>query len=272
MKPTRLGVVGYLNAWPLAHGLEDHPDQVRLRFDEPSQCARLLHENAIDIGLIPSIEYLRRTDYTIVPDLAVTSNGAAASVALFSPKPISAIRSIALDSSSKTSATLLKILCARWFEIQPEFVTVAPEMPAMLDRCDAALLIGDRALFTDHEAMGLDKIDLGEQWLAMTGLPFVYAFWAGREEAITPDIVTLLHDARDRGVSSLEQIARKFAGGDERRVDVAFRYLRDNLKYRFGDAERAGVEKFFDAAAELGIVPANGQIRFYEPRAREVER
>lgn len=106
------------------------------------------------------------------------------SVALYTPRQVRDIRSIALDSSSRTAAALLRILCAQRFGIEPEFVTMRPDLPAMLDRCDAALLIGGAALFVEHGA--IDKIDLGEAWTAMTGLPFVWC----SQSTILPSGVT----------------------------------------------------------------------------------
>src|SRR5260370_3516804 len=205
MTPVRLGAVGYLNARPLVFGLE-RSTRFSLRFDVPSQCAALLHAGAIDVGLIPSIEYLRG-EYRVVPDLAIVSRGPVASVALYTTRPISDVRSIALDTSSRTSIALVRVLCARLFGIQPAIEAHEPDLEAMLDRHDAALIIGDSALLIDHrkarpsgaETPGpvekleqVEKIDLGEAWTGMTGLPFVYAFWAGRAGALAPDGVAVL--------------------------------------------------------------------------------
>src|SRR4029450_7515510 len=184
--PIRLGAVSYLNTGPLVDGLELQPERFEIRFDVPSRCATLLHEHQVDLGLIPSIEYLHGADYRIVPGVAIASSGPVASVALYSPLEIADIKTIALDISSRTRVALLKVLCARWFEIHPAFVPMAPDLSEMLKACDAALVIGDNALFTEHEALGLNKIDLGEEWAGMTGLPFVYAFWAGRPGAGAP--------------------------------------------------------------------------------------
>src|SRR5436305_13630105 len=118
-EPIRLGAVSYLNTGPLVYGLERRPERFQIRFDVPSRCAALLHEHQVDPGLIPSIEYLHGADYHIVPGVAIVSDGPVASVALFSRKPVREIASVALYASSRTSVALLKILCARWFEIAP---------------------------------------------------------------------------------------------------------------------------------------------------------
>ena len=134
--------------------------------------------------MIPSIEYLRGEPYRIVPGAGIVSEGPVASVALFTTVPVGAIRTIAADTSSRTSNALLHVLCAERFGIDPEFRPMRPDPAVMLRQCDAALLIGDPALFLDHEALGATKIDLGQEWTGMTGLPFVWAFWAGRRDAI----------------------------------------------------------------------------------------
>ena len=160
MRRVRLGAVGYLNARPLVYGL-DRRDGFTVRYDRPAICAALLHDNSIDIGLIPSIEYLAKSEYALVPGVAVTSDGPVASVALFSKVPVEAIRSIALDSSSRTSVALLRVLCNRRFEIDPAFVTRPPALQAMLREADAALIIGDEALFVGGDGQrghGVDSI------------------------------------------------------------------------------------------------------------------
>jgi len=261
--PIRLGAVSYLNTGPLVEGLDQTPGQFQIRFDVPSRCAALLHEHQVDLGLIPSIEYLHNPDYRIVPGVAIVSDGPVASVALFSKKPVREVESIAIDVSSRTSVALLRILCARWFEIQPEFRPMAPDLTAMLESSDAALIIGDNALFADHEALGLDKVDLAEEWVGMTGLPFVFAFWAGRAGAAGSDDVAALNEARDRGLANPEAVAAHYFPGDRGKVARGAEYLRENVKYDFGEREQAGLRMFYTLAASHGLVPAAGELRFF---------
>src|SRR5712671_6745246 len=161
MSMVRLGAVGYLNARPLVFGLNRSP-HFSLRFDVPARCATLLHGGGIDLGLIPSIEYLRGpaeagrqrdAGYRIVPGLAIASRGAVASVTLYTTRPIADVRSIAMDTSSRTSVALARVLCARAFRIQPEILAHHPDLEAMLAEADAALIIGDNALFVDVETI-----------------------------------------------------------------------------------------------------------------------
>ena len=269
MSAITVSAVEYLNARPLVQGLDARTDLFSLRFDVPAKCASLLQDKSVDLGLIPSIECLRhQSEYRIVPDIAVASKGPVASVALFTDRPPTSLRSIAVDASSRTSATLLRVLCAQWFDIEPTFVTLRPDLPVMLKRCDAALLIGDAALYQDHEAMGLDKIDLGEEWQAMTSLPFVWAVWAGRDHAVTAEHLQALTAARDAGVGALDEIADRFATvRDDDNGESAARareYLHENVFYTLDEQGRAGLKKFFTAAADIEVVPPAGPLRFFE--------
>jgi chorismate dehydratase len=263
MSALRVGAVGYLNARPLVYGLDGQSGRMAVRFDLPSRCATLLHEGSIDLGLIPSIEYLRRPHYHLVPGVGVVSDGPVASVALYTAKPVSSLRRIALDSSSRTSVALVKVLAARWFGIDPEFVTAPPDLAGMIQASDAALLIGDPALLADHEALGLRKIDLGEEWTAMTGLPFVYACWTGWPGRVDARDVAALQHACAEGVAHLEEIGRSYFGDDEETGRIAVAYLRKNIKYNLGEREHAGLLKFYEMAADLDLVPANARLRFY---------
>jgi chorismate dehydratase len=310
---VQVGAVGYLNARPLVYGLERSP-RFDVRYDVPSECARLLHDDAIDIGLIPSIEYLRGGPYAIVPDLAIASRGPVASVLLYVTRPIEHVRSIAMDTSSRTSVALARVLCARLFKIQPVIDARRPDLSDMLSRCDAALIIGDNALFLDSRSvrlkpdtavatvplkpdttvaslrlqpdisvdsvrwndsaaevvpsdvggeMPLQAIDLGDAWTRMTGLPFVYAFWAGRPGVLTAEDVTTLKHARDEGIRRPDELARQYLADTPERQALGAEYLRDKIRYHFGDEERAGLEAFYRYAVEAGVVPATRELRFF---------
>ncbi|MEX2660947.1 MAG: menaquinone biosynthesis protein [Vicinamibacterales bacterium] len=261
MNQIRLGAVDYLNARPLVHGLDQRADLFSLRFDPPSRCAVLLHEHQIDVGMIPAIEYCRGPEYRIVPGMAIVSARTVASVALFTKKPVGEVRTIAADTSSRTSNALLRILCAERFGIAPEFRPMAPDPDAMLAACDAALIIGDPALFLDPAAKGVEKIDLGEHWTEMTGLPFVWAFWAGRPGVVTPEAVRALREARDAGVADADAIAVDYCGPE--RAELGRAYLKDNIQYVLGDGEIAGVRTYYELAARHGLIDAAREPLFY---------
>jgi chorismate dehydratase len=133
----------------------------------------------------------------------------------------------------------------------------------MTDRYDAALLIGDPAFDAEHEALGLRKIDLGVEWTAMTGLPFVYAAWTGRAGSITPGQVQALQAAQAEGVRSLAEIAEEYGRGDSQRQTRAAVYLRDNVRYGLGSEEAAGLQLFLDYAADLGLAPRRRPLEFF---------
>jgi chorismate dehydratase len=259
----RLGVVEYLNARPLVYGLDRQPARFHLRYDVPSRCAALLHERAIDLGTIPSIEYLRGRDYRVVPGVAIGCDGPVDSVAIFSHVPIDRVRTLALDLASRTSVALARVLCHRHFDVAPVFRPMAQDPAAMLAACDAAVVIGDAALLFDHDAAGVLKIDLGEAWRDCTGLPFVFAFWAGWPDAVTGDDVLELQAARDAAMADPHGVASAFFGGDAVLAARGARYLRDNVKYGFSDRQLEGVERFFREAAALDLVPAPRGLRFY---------
>jgi len=280
MMPVRLGAVSYLNARPLVHGLERQP-RFDLRYDVPSECAALLHAHRIDVGLIPSIEYLRGPQpYLFVPGPAVTSRGPVASVAIYTRVEPRDIKTIAMDTSSRTSVALATVMARRAFGLTPESVPMAPDLEAMLARADAALIIGDVALFLDHTRVRLEpdptaalairnlpsaiqKIDLGSLWTDFTGLPFVYAVWAGWPDALTPDDVALLRHARDEGVADSDSVAHAYYPDDPGREAVARRYLRDNIRYVLGEEELEGLRTFYRYAAEEGLVSGAQELRFY---------
>ena len=136
-------------------------------------------------------------------------------------------------------------------------------MPAtMLQRCDAALLIGDPALFLDYDALGATKVDLGSEWFSMTGLPFVWAFWAGRPEALTPEAVEAPADgSRRRREPHRMPSPPRYCGPD--RAARGSAYLRENIKYTLGEREEEGLRMLYELAGKHGLVPTVVPPAFY---------
>ena len=254
----RLGVVSYLNAAPLVYGLADEPGLELVR-DVPSRIADRLHAGELDLAMIPSVEYARG-DYAIVPGIAIASRGPVRSVSLYHRTHLAAVRRVALDTSSRTSVVLLKALLQERLGRQPEYVAMPPDVPAMLGACEAALVIGDRAL--DFEG-DVPRLDLGEEWQRQTGLPFVYAFWAGPRGSVSAREVARLQEALRAGLSQLGAIAASYNGhaaGLRARNEA---YLRSNNVFAFGAAEAAGLREFFRRALALGLIPKAPELTFH---------
>ncbi len=267
MSSVRVSAVEYLNARPLVEGLERQTGLFDLQFDLPARCAAHLHEGSADLALIPSIEYLQNAEYRMVPNLAVASKGEVASVALFTTRPVTSLRSIAVDSNSRTAAMLLRILCAEAWEIEPKLVRLRPDLDVMLKRCDAALIIGDAALFLDHEQKGLDKVDLGEEWTVLTSLPFVWAAWVGRRDALAAEHGQALAAARAQGEQAIDDIVARHCPDDEERRETGRRYLRENVSFGLDERAHDGLRKFYEYAYEQRLVQVQRDLRFYGWRA-----
>src|SRR5947209_1695314 len=177
----------------------------KLTFRVPSLCAELVASGAADIGNIPAIE-LSRQNLEMVPGLGVAARGAVRSILLISKRPLTEIRTLAADSSSRTSVALTRIILSRRYGVEPEFHPYAPDLTAMLARADAALIIGDPALRLDREALPYLVTDLGQEWIEMTGLPMVFAVWAGQKRHITPAVAEALAESCRFGRAHLEDV------------------------------------------------------------------
>jgi chorismate dehydratase len=258
-RPLRLGVVSYLNAMPLVHGLDADPRFVLVR-DVPSRIAELLHAGEVDLGMIPSIEYAAR-DYAIVPGVAIASRGAVRSVNLFHHGPLEEVRRVALDASSRTSSALARILLRDRIGREPEYLTLPPSVPDMLRRADAALVIGDPSLYYGGDA---SRLDLGTEWTSRTGLPFVWAFWAGRPGVAGAPEVRRLQEALREGLRAVPAIAASYNGLGGGRSAENEAYLRRNIVFELGGNELRGLREFFRRAAALALIPRAPELRFHD--------
>lgn len=261
---TRIYAVSYLNSRILTYGLEhgglDHGFEVR--YDIPSVCARLVRTDAASAGVIPSIEYARGpAPYAIVPGVSIASDGPVGSIFLFHRVPVDRIRTVAMDASSRTSVALARIVLEEKFGLTFDSVDHPPDVSAMLEAADAALVIGDPALeSTDRPE---PRMDLGEAWRELTGQPFVYAFWAGKEDGLTSGEVELLIESKNLGMAALDEIAASHARNRGRPPAFYASYLRDNLVYGLGERERRGLMEFYRMAHARGLIPAVPELRFY---------
>ena len=263
MPPVRLGAVDYLNVRPLVYGLDQYGDALSLRFDAPAVCAELLDGGDIDLGMVPSITYLSRPGDRVVPGVCIGSDGPVASVALFHRGPLREVRSISVDTSSRTSVVLTQILCARRFEITPSFAPHTPELTAMLAKADAALVIGDPALFVEHEALGLQKTDLGAEWTLMTGLPFVWAFWSGRQDAAPPALVSILQESAREGMAHADAVAEAYLSDRPEWQGVGRQYLHENLMFELTPRAVDGLRMFYREAIALGLAAGESVVEFF---------
>ncbi len=261
--PIRLGVVSYLNTRPLVYALERNliPHRFELIYDVPSACARALAAGEVDLAIVPSIEYARSQNYRIVPDVAIASDGPVRSVLLLSRKPFDQVRSIALDTSSRTSVTLARVLMRR-HGFAGACIDHPPDLDAMLRAADAAVLIGDSALHVERP--DLHTLDLGQAWREETGLPFVFAVWAGRPDALTPGDVAALIEAKRIGLRHVDDIAVAYAGGRRNPPSFYAAYLTESIRYGLGSRETEGLRAFYRCAAGLGLVEQEPDLRFYE--------
>ena len=176
--------VSYLNTvplvWGMLHGAER--DLFDLEFALPAECADRLANGAADIGIVP-VAALLDQDLTIFRGAGIACRGPVRSILLISKEPLRNIRTLAVDSSSRSSVMLARIILSEVYGATPDLISMPPEFGSMLDVADAALIIGDPALRLDSVALreqGFHVADLGEEWWKLTGLPMVFAVWAGR--------------------------------------------------------------------------------------------
>lgn len=261
---TRLGVVSFLNTQPLVWAFEtgalDH--DFDLVYDVPSRCAVRLHNRETDVALIPSIEIARgQGPYEIAPGLSLASRGPVRSVLLLLNKDPEDVRTLALDTSSRTSVVLSQVILRKRYHCRPDVFPIPPDPDRMLERADAALLIGDPALDLDPAAYRI--LDLGRAWIDLTGLPFVYACWTGRPGALSPAEIGNLLEAKALGLDAVSDIAEHYAATHLRAPSFYADYLTQNMRYDLGQAELEGLRRFYTYAFEEGFINRVPDVRFY---------
>lgn len=248
-----LGVVSYLNARPLYETL--HADtRFQFRPAVPSALAEMLAAGECAAALLPVVDYWRRRDaLEPVSDACIASDGETMTVRVFARRPAEKITRLHVDGDSHTSVILSQLIWRRLYgtrlELQPWTIDETPGF----DDIDAVLLIGDKVVTSAPNGFGFE-VDLGAAWKYMTGLPFVFAAWYGNRGASHDALAADLCRARDEGVASGAEIARRFAPIHGWPEPVARHYLCKTLRFMLTDRAREGMQRFFEMATEEGLL------------------
>lgn len=248
----KLGCLPYLNVKPLVHTLERGglPLGCEFVYAPPSELAALLDRGEIAAAPVSSFATFSNPDLEICPGLCIAADGPVKSVLMLSRKPVREVETVALDTSSLSGASMLKIVLAESWGMRPEFVRIHPDpVSAMLEKCDAALVIGNPAMLCPKD--GLVVTDLAQEWKKLTGLPAVFAVWAGRE--MTPELIATLQEAKRTGMERIDEIAREESARLGLPYEVCKEYLSKTMIYDLGEREAQGLTAFGEKAEAHGL-------------------
>ena len=246
--------VSYLNTvplvWGMIHGSER--DLFDLEFALPVECADRLASGAADIGIVP-VAALLDQDLAIFRGAGIACRGPVRSILLISKQPFRNIRKLAVDSSSRSSVMLARIILSEAYGATPDLISMPPEFGSMLDLADAALIIGDPALRLDPIALweqGFHVADLGEEWWKLTGFPMVFAVWAGRSHVWTEERERAFISSCRYGMTHIDDIVAAEHAARGVSAELAKSYLTRHIVFELGDAEYEGMQCYLDHASE----------------------
>ena len=290
VKRLRISVVEFLNTAPLAWGFTDGPlsGKYDLSFAVPSLCAEALRGGQADVGIIPAIEYQRMDGMVALPGMAIASKHEVRSLLVVAKKPIELAKRIALDTSSRSTVAIVRMLAAEHWKIAPQFIDAAPEPSEMLRAADAALVIGDPALEIslkmdmlagkspsgerccqgDPDEMpvpGFETLfvyDVVHQWRQLTGHPSVLAIWVGRRDAITPEVIDDFLASKAYGQQHVRDIAQAASIRLDLPPRALERYLTENINFDLDEENLAGLRLYFEKAAAAGLIPRARPVEF----------
>lgn len=245
MSGLRFGSVSFINALPLTRGLRG------VVTDVPSRLAERFGRGELDVALLPSVEAVRRGG-TVVPGFAIASEGPVDSVLLFHRGPLAGVRRILLDTSSRTSAALCRLLFGTGPGRGVKFADCGPATDPRECGEDAVLLIGDPALRAPRD--GLQVVDLASAWRDRTGLPFVFAVWAARTAEAAAAAAEVLAQAKERGRREVGEIAREAAEASGIPEETLRVYLTRRIGYDLGEREQAGLERYLADLKREGLL------------------
>ena len=212
-----------------------------------SVCADRVRDGTADLGIIPVVE-MRRQELDFLRGTGIACDGAVRSILLISKVPFGRIRTLAADTSSRTSVVLSQVVLEQRYGVRPAVTPHRPDLDAMLETADAALIIGDPALHLEPAGLPLAWLDLGAEWKQMTGLPFVFAVWAGRPEYLSQPWERLFLDSLEYGLERVDEIVARESVRRNVPASLAKCYLTRYIQFRLGDRHYSGMERFLEYA------------------------
>lgn len=252
----RVCAVSYLNTVPLVWGMlhgssNQHGHGVfDLRFALPSECADQIAAGEADIGIVPVIE-MARQKLEYFPGTGIACHGPVRSILLISKVPMREIRTLATDSGSRTSVMLSRVILAEKFGVNPGVISRRADLAAMLGEADAALLIGDAALRVNPATVPFETLDLGGEWTTMTGLPMVFAVWAGRREIVQERYARAFIDSYRFGAARMEEIVRTESAARNFDQALVRKYLTEHIVFELTERDYQGMRMYLDRAMKL---------------------
>lgn len=260
----RIAASSYLNTapliWSFIHGSQR--DAVELLTDTaPARCAEMLARGEVDAALVPVIEYQRIPDLLIVPEVCVGSRSAVRSVVLVSRlNNLKKVKTVALDTSSRTSVALVKIIFREFLNFEPEWHHAEPDLKSMLQKADAALIIGDPAMKIPHDQFRI--FDLATLWHEFTGFGFVFAMWMARKDSAEKvrsiDFVT----ARNEGLANLDRVIADYVHPIDLSRDELTKYLTENVVFTAGEEMMNGLWRYFALAEKHELIQRARSLEF----------
>lgn len=252
----RIAASSYLNTapliWSFIHGSQR--EQVELFTDTaPARCAEMLANGEVDVALVPVIEYQRIPAIAVIPDVCVGSRTAVRSVVLVTRKNnLKKVESVALDESSRTSATLVKIVFREFLGFEPKWETSAPDLKSMLAHADAALIIGDPAMKIPRDQFRV--YDLATLWHEFTGFGFVFAMWMVRKDAVEKVRSVDFAAARDEGLANLNDIEHTYVEQIGLSEGEIRSYLTENIVFSADKEMQKGLTLYFELAEKQNLI------------------
>jgi predicted solute-binding protein len=216
----------------------------------PSVCADQVAAGSADIGILPVIETARQgLDY--FRGTGIACHGPVRTILLVSKLPMGKIETLATDSGSRTSVMLSQVILSEQYNVRPRVFSRPADLASMLEVADAALIIGDAAFAIDPATVPFECLDLGAEWVRMTGLPMVFAVWSARKEWMQPRLERAFADSCRFGLEHMDDIVRAEAPGRGLSEAVVQRYLTEHLVLELGDRDYQGMNLYLKMALSL---------------------
>lgn len=260
----RICAVSYVNTSPLVWGLlhdsrtlsQTRPTGFELAFAPPARCADEVWAERADVGLIPVARLLpsqNETSGPLVPvaDVGIACEGPVRSILLIAKVPFRQIRTLASDENSRSSLNLARIILRDVYGVRPTVFAAAPVLETMLESADAALLIGDPALYLEPSQLPYEWIDLGQAWYELTRLPMVFALWAARERWARPEMAQLFANSYAYGKSRVAEIVARESVKRHMDAGLVREYLTRSIRYEIGEREWAGMESYLELVRDI---------------------
>ncbi len=250
-----LGSVPFLNSKPLTYLFDNNFIRNYKTYEYyPSSLLDPLISGKVFLSLLSIADHLSNKDVLSLTDYCISSYGKVGSVILVSKSKLKDIKNVVLDSRSKSSNMLFKVIQSSFLNIDVDYEIREPKLNMRMEPGVGYVIIGDLSLeIISLDPIGINTYDLGEIWFKETGFPFTFGTYNYLNPSPKKEELDFLDNSYMEGSKNINSIIDDFLIANQHKIEkkIAEEYLNERIFYKITDDHIKGINLFLKLSSKF---------------------